>query len=650
MSVKGLKIITNVYVATVCQFGVAVILLWLTRFAFAWYNFASVGCPSFGNLLRLSFEGLRYDLSAAAYFNVLFIAMRIVPFAPVRNKIYSRITDGIYYVTNGLLLAINVGDIPYYAFTGSRLRWSNILTITTDSGLGGIVGSYIGQYWWAFVSVVLVVALLVWLYKRFAISASSPRTKLWIQVCLFVVLGFLTFLCMRGRTGGGVPLAIADAAFVVKSAPEINIVLNSPFCILRSLNLHKDNALQRMTFYSDDELASIRTSVHRPEGHGSATRRNLMMIIIESGGAEWIDALSVTGTERGLMPFVDSLARRSKIVRHTMAGTRVSIGGTTALTMGFPAFEPFYYMLSPYNKNIVDSPARLLADRGYETVFYYGCKHGSFNIDQTAYASGYSRIVDREAYGNDADFDGGFGIFDYPMAAYVANDLDKVKEPFYAAWFTVSAHGPFILPEGWDTSGYIHQEASPERGLEYTDQSIRHFFELASTQPWFGNTTFIITADHGNRDFKGTDYDGDFIRNHIPFVIYTPGGSIEPSVLADRFVSQHDIPATLLTLLGYESPFVSLGTDALVADYAGYGLTRTDGGRFFISGPRYSIYADPALDAVDEVFDTAADPYMRSTVAEPDSAEVDAMLRFARAFMQDYTERLNDDRLTLSHN
>ncbi len=104
---------TNIYVATLYSFAVALITLWLTRFGFAWYNHDVTGSPSFGEILRLSMHGLRFDLTATLYFNALFIAMRILPFPFVYNRIWLKVTDWVYGICNGLMIAINIGDIPY---------------------------------------------------------------------------------------------------------------------------------------------------------------------------------------------------------------------------------------------------------------------------------------------------------------------------------------------------------------------------------------------------------------------------------------------------------------------------------------------------------------------------------------------------------
>ena len=636
---------TDVLGATLWQLAVAFLLLWLSRFAFAVYNADICQIGSFGEILRLALAGVRFDLSALVYFNALFIVMRIVPFGFVYNRIYERVTMWIYGVCNSLLLAINLGDIPYFRFTGARLRWSNILNITTDSDIWRIILQYAGSYWWAFGSVVLVVALMIWLATRVRLrSPSGIFGRIWMRIVMAVIFAGAAFFAMRGRVGAGVPLAIPDAAFAVEKSPQINVVLNSPFCILRSLNRMKSNVEEELAFFDETELGEIRNSVH--DGADSLRKRNIVTIVIESGGSVWLDSIGprIGGEKHGLMPFLDSIAGRSAVFVHTIACSRSSCGGFTAVSCGFPAFDPFYFMLSPYNKNTLDSPAHLLSKKGWDTTFYYGCKHGSFNIDQTAFASGYSRIVDRETYGDDNDYDGMWGIFDYPMAEYIASDLGTRPEPFLANWFTVSAHGPFSIPDGWDTSGYKHADASPERGLEYTDQALRRFFELASDQPWYRNTTFIITGDHGNRDFKGTDYDTPYIQSHIPFIVFAPDGSVASGFYEDRVFSQHDIAATTLALAGYDEPYVQLGVDAFDASAESFGIQRISG-RYMVVGPRYAIFTSPDVMTVEEVYDIIEDPAMKLPLSDYDSAEAQSLLRQAQAFLQDYTGRLLHDRL-----
>ena len=146
---------TNIYLATIYQFFIALAMLWLSRFFFVIYNWQSSAVASLGELLRLSAYGLRFDRRAAA---------------------------------DSLELAINIGDTPYYNFTGARLRWSNVATIMTDDGAGSILLHYLPGYWWVVVSGAAFIAVLLWLASRVNV-ASASRPRIPVRLLLFLVLG-----------------------------------------------------------------------------------------------------------------------------------------------------------------------------------------------------------------------------------------------------------------------------------------------------------------------------------------------------------------------------------------------------------------------------------------------------------------------------
>lgn len=649
-----MKFKTNIYIATIYQIVSVLFLLWLTRLFFIFHNYDSVGIHSTNEFLRTCFYGLRFDLVAVAYFNILFILLRILPFTFTSNRFYLHITDAIYYITNSLLLAINIGDTPFFRFTGSRLRWSTLMGITADPNWGGEILACFGAYWSVFLGAAFSIVSLIWLYKRVDIIPNEqlfPHTqrcrKIIARTAAFLLLAGATFLSMRGRIGNGVPLSIADAEWYIREASQINAVLNSPFCIVRSLNKH--NEIEPLVFFSDDELAEIRSSLHKGKA-GQLTGKNIMVITIESGGSVWFDSLCRIPNNdiAGCTPFLDSLISKSLSCRHTVATGIRSVEGITAIYGGFPMFTPFIYMLSPYNSNMLDAPARLLKNEGYSTIFYFGCNHGSFHIDQTAHASGFSRIIDREIYGDDSEFDGHWGIFDHAMGEYAAEDLSTIREPFFAGWFTLNAHNPFTKPEHWHPDGYLHPEASAQRGMEYTDRALRHFFEIAKQQKWYNNTIFVITADHGNRDLKNTPYDTPYIKYLIPFILYTPDGSIEPGHIDDRMMTQFDIAPTILGLVNYPHDYIALGTDLFDTQTERYAIGFTDN-QYRVTGLRYVVLLSSDATTVQSVFDIAADPLMTSSTNEFDHEEIHKMVHWAQAFLQDYTQRIINDQLSIQH-
>lgn len=635
----------GIYTATLYQLGVAFVMLWLTRLGFILYNPETMAGAGGWRLAALCLSGTRFDLSAFAYFNALFILLRIFPARFTTSPAMLRAGDIVYWISNSLLLLVSLADIPFFRFAGSRMRMDSIRAFLTDPNLGGIINSYAGAYWWAFVAALCVVALLVWLSLRVRIRTGRPDTRpVWLMVSVFIIAGALTYIAMRGRTGSGKPLSIADAVVAVDSAPQVNIVLNTPFCLIRSIK--GGNTVEPVDDLTAGQMNALRNSLHIPAGK-TLTGRNVVLITLESGSQHWLDSVPFyvdpdSSRDAGLMPFLDSIASRSLTVVHCLATGVRSVEGIAAIYAGLPTYDPLYFMLSPYNNHTLDTPARLLAARGYSNRAYFGSNHGSFTIDQMLLASGFSSVADRDAFGDDSQYDGTWGIYDHAMARYVAGDLSTLTPPFIAAWFTLSAHEPFNIP-AWGAP-YRSAPGTPQIGAEYADKALREFFTQAEKQPWFYDTIFIITGDHGCREFRGTVRDTPWIKNHVPLIIYTPDGSISPRRVDDRVVAQPDIAPTLLSLLGYPDPYVALGTDILDDSRPHFGLALLNGS-YLVADTAMLVALDPATRSVTAVYDHRTDPALTTPLTEFDHARADTLRLHALAFLRDYTHRLLADSL-----
>ncbi|MCM1517385.1 MAG: sulfatase-like hydrolase/transferase [Pseudoflavonifractor sp.] len=653
---RHLQFKTNIYLATIYQFAIALVALWLTRLAFYAYNSDMTGSAPAGELWNLMWHGLRFDLTAAIYVNALFIVMRFLPWRGTSGRIYLRVSDWIYYVTNTVMIAVNIADIPFFRFSGSRMRWFSLVNMSGESNIVGVILSYFKEYWWAFCGVALIMAVIILLYHCVTIiPPKPPRSKardIVARCGIFLLAVSLSFLGIRGSVSPGRPFGIGDAAQYVKRNGHINVVLNTPFCILRSLSgTDESNTVEEVSLLTDDEIARVRTSIQLPDTTATAKGlkgKNVVVIVMESGGQHFIDTLNFVhgDTRRGLMPFLDSIATKSLTVLHNMATGRRSNEGIMSIFGGFPNYEPLQYMLSPYNANTFDSPARLLRDEGYTTRFYFGGNRGSFNIDQILGATGFSTIIDRRRYDNEDDYDGTWGIWDHAMGAYAARDMSTLPEPFMAGWFTLDAHAPFNVPDDWNTDGYLSPAGGQLRAIEYTDRAIRNFFETARTQPWYDNTVFIITSDHGCRDLRGTKYDTPYILYHIPYIVYAPDGSIEPRRIDDRVMSQLDIAPSILGLLGYDKPFMSPGTDILddsVPHYAASFIIS----EFQVTGMKYAVRMGRDLRQVTAVYDITTDQQMTTPLTDYDRDEVDRMVTWLRALVQEWNSRIVHNRMSV---
>ena len=80
--------------------------------------------------------------------------------------------------------------------------------------------------------------------------------------------------------------------------------------------------------------------------------------------------------------------------------------------------------------------------------------------------------------------------------------------------------------------------------LNYTDWALGEFIKKFSKRKDFGETVFIITADHALAHFQGSDPYGKF---RIPLIIYSPD-NFSPKKY-ELFASQIDLFPSLVELL-----------------------------------------------------------------------------------------------------
>jgi phosphoglycerol transferase MdoB-like AlkP superfamily enzyme len=144
---------------------------------------------------------------------------------------------------------------------------------------------------------------------------------------------------------------------------------------------------------------------------------------------------------------------------------------------------------------------------------------------------------------------------------------------------TTSNHRPYTYP---DNRIDIPSHSGRQGAVKYTDYAIGQFIEEARDKPWFGNTIFVIVADHCAGSAGKTDLPVDNYR--IPLLVYAPG-LIEPRGI-DTLSSQIDYAPTLFALLNWSYMSEFYGKDimatapedgrALIGTYQSLGLLKDD--------------------------------------------------------------------------
>lgn len=287
--------------------------------------------------------------------------------------------------------------------------------------------------------------------------------------------------------------------------------------------------------------------------------KNVVLITIESYSAEY---MKMYGNEQNITPFLDSLAQKSLIFTNLYAAGNRTVRGLEAVTLCLPPTAGESVVKREDNKNKFSTGA-IFKQKGYNVKFMYGGDAFFDNMQDFYGGNGY-QIVDKSSFSpEEITFSNVWGVCDedmYNKAIKVMNAEAKENKPFFNHIMTVSNHRPFTYPNNKiDIPGDIK---SRDGGVKYTDYSLRKFFEMASKQPWFKNTVFVIVADHCASSAGKTQLPLDKYR--IPAFIYTPGAKPEKY---NKIMSQIDLIPTLFGLLNfsYESKF--FGQDVLKPDY-----------------------------------------------------------------------------------
>ena len=358
---------------------------------------------------------------------------------------------------------------------------------------------------------------------------------------------------------------------------------NEAFALLRQKQSQTNDGWRSSSL--TDRLYTIRST-------GVEKRLNIVLISVESFGSEFIGAW---GDKRGLTPRTDQLARESLTFGQVYATGNRTVRGLEALSLAIPPTPGQSIVKRPNNDNLF-TLGDIFENRGYDTAYIYG-GYGYFDNMAEYFSQNDYRVIDRQAIPKEKIlYENIWGVADEHLFDLAIDEIDaslaksKGAQPVFAHIMTTSNHRPYTYPEGRID---IPSGTGRDGAVKYTDWAIGHFIDEAKKKPWFKDTLFIITADHG-ASARGTD-EIPVDKYLIPLLFYSPA-HLKPERI-ERLMSQIDIAPTLLGRLNfsYESKFfgqdifrLPVGEErAFVANYQSLGYLRD--GRLVMLYPRRKI-------------------------------------------------------------
>lgn len=632
----------NEYMVMIYRFLIVMFLYSIGRILFYLFNTSMFPGVDFPLFLRIMRGGVMFDTSAVLYLNAVYFLMYLLPLPFKFKEGYQRLLKWIFMVTNGTGLAFNYIDIIYYRFILKRTTASAFDIVGYDAGNFRLIFRIFYDFW--YIALILVITLLV-LSRLYSLYKPRPtfKVKSWKYGILSLVSVILfSAVSVVGMRGGYMPstrpINMNNAGKYVNSPQEMSLVLNTPFCILRTFG--KKAFEVKNYFSSEDELNRIYTPVRVPVVNGPMKRDNVVVIILESFSREFVGSLNKqldNGKYKGYTPFLDSLISRSLVFPNAFANGRKSIDAIPSITASLPALV-LPYVISERSGNRINSLASILAKEGYETAFFHGAPNGSMGFDAFTKIAGYHRYVGKNEYDNDEGFDGVWGIWDEPFFQFFADQMNMMKAPFFTTIFSVSSHHPFKVPEQYKIK-FPEEHIPLQKCIRYTDYALKEFFDKASKMPWFKNTLFVITSDHcSESDFK--EYKTTVNYFAAPLIFFKGDGSLRGT---DQSLAQQiDIMPSILGYLNYSKPYVAFGNNLFDLGSQRFVINYFEDSYQFLMGDYVLYITDNKLTGV---YNRKEDPYLHDNILG--SAHTENEQKLFKAVIQQYNNRMAQDRLVI---
>lgn len=331
----------------------------------------------------------------------------------------------------------------------------------------------------------------------------------------------------------------------------------------RALAIVRSGLQEGNSHFSSEVYPLHRRVTNSVSGSGDVGSKNVVFILVESLSASFMKEF---GQEASCTPFLDSLAQKSIFFSNLYAtGTR-TVRGMEAVTLCIPPTPGQSIVKRPDNGNLF-TVSNVFASKGYVNNFFYGGDGYFDNMNAyfggngfTIYDRGRGSILSdriattRHLIGDkEVSFENAWGICDgdiFSKMLSVADGHYAKGEPFFNFVMTTSNHKPYSYPSG---KVAIPSGTGRIGAVAYTDYALRELFATARTKPWYGDTVFVIIADHcassaGKNEIDVANY-------HIPAFIVNMPEALNGKV--SKQCSQIDLFPTLFALLGwnYESDF-----------------------------------------------------------------------------------------------
>ena len=303
-------------------------------------------------------------------------------------------------------------------------------------------------------------------------------------------------------------------------------------------------------------LAGMGAATAQPSGIAPPEHQKPPNIVLITLDATRADRMGFLGSNRGLTPNLDSLARQSVVFTRAYSQVPLTTPSHAALLTGtYPTFNHLSLLHDPLREDLPYVPD-LLQKHGYHTAAFVG----SMILDPSGGAPGFDRGFEF--------YDAGYhlarpGEDRYHSLERRAEDVanhalgwlsHNQEGPFFVWLHFFDPHDPYDPPPPYKA----RYKSTPYDGeIAYTDSVVGRVLDALKRQGLFENSLIVVAADHGEAFGEhGERKHGLLLYDetiHVPLVLKLPGERFAGERVDTR-VALADVAPSLLQAAGIVAP------------------------------------------------------------------------------------------------
>lgn len=482
------------------------------------------------------------------------------------------------YIGNTVLLYLNV--IYFREFT-------DFMTVATMTGYSkvdqGLSGSSLALtnvhdilYW-----IDIVIILLMMLFRKIKFDPRGINHRMAFAITSVAVTLFGVNLSLGEMSRPQLLTRTFDRTYIVKYLGVDAFTIYDGIKSQHTSNMRKSatkSELEAVKKFTDAHYASPNKSMY-----GIAKGRNVFVIHLESFQQFLIDK-KINGQE--VTPFLNSIYHGSNTYAfdnffHQVGQGKTSDAENMLETSTYGLSQGSLFATLGSDNTFQAAPSILKQRAGYTSAVFHGNVASFWNRNNVYKNMGYQYFFDASYYDTSGDKSTGYGLKDKLLFNDSVKYLERLQQPFYAKYITVTNHFPYDLDSEDEDPNFKTVDTGDSAvdnyfvTAHYLDQSLKEFFTYLKKTGLYDKSIFVIYGDHygisdsenkklayvlGKSSDDWTDYDdAQLQRVPLMFLIPNSGGK---GYISHTYGGEIDVLPTLMHLLGVSSKrYIQFGTD-----------------------------------------------------------------------------------------